>query len=421
MRVYPILAALLLCSAITVAAEPCKPAVVKSAAPSEIKAFFGDRRLQALTFMGYSGAEYEDPAAMLALAGQTLDKYSPQKTLVLIGATREGIGAVYDLAKRKGFTTAGIVSSQAKVNNVPFSSCVDHVFVVGDATWGGLDATTKRLSPTSVAMVESSDVMVAIGGGDVTRDELTAGRDAGKRIEFHAADMNHKDRARTRQEAGGTGAREFRRFGGRNVREAVDCPCPFPFAFAGPALLTDRSVRGSRERVARLVAVARSRGVLDQPDVVGEHVPGHRAGGILVTGVLVVDAQGHAHIDRHVGERDLVAVWRHRLERDAREAAPARMRVSDADAVDTGLRRSRQVGSPGRCADEHETDGCRGRARRSHRRGRAVRLVTTQHAQAECQRERPRAHAYSIPAPGWRNRDDAVRRVTGPIPPPPGS
>ena len=140
---------------------------------------------------------------MLALAGQTLDKYPSQKTIVLIGATREGIGAVYDLAKSKGFTTVGIVSSQAKANNVAFSPCVDHVFVVEDATWGGLDLKTQQLSPTSVAIVENSDVMVAFGGGDVTRDELTAGRRAGKRIEFHAADMNHKialERAKKRGE-----------------------------------------------------------------------------------------------------------------------------------------------------------------------------------------------------------------------------
>ena len=121
MHIYPLVPALLLWSVPAAGAEPCSPAVVKVSAPSEIRAFFDARRLQALTFMGFSGAEYEDPAAMLALAGRTLDKYSPQKTIVLIGATREGIGAVYELAKSRGFATAGIVSSQAKANNVQFS------------------------------------------------------------------------------------------------------------------------------------------------------------------------------------------------------------------------------------------------------------------------------------------------------------
>ena len=203
MHIHPILSALLLWFAPAAAAEPCKPAIVKETTPGEIRAFFDSRGMQTLTFLGFSGAEYEQPASMLALAGQTLDKYTPQKTIVLIGATREGIGAVYDLAKSKGFTTAGIVSSQAKENNVPFSPCVDHVFVVEDATWGGVDPKTKRLSPTSAAVVENSDVMVAFGGGDIARDELTAARRAGKPIAFHAADMNHKialERAKKRGE-----------------------------------------------------------------------------------------------------------------------------------------------------------------------------------------------------------------------------
>jgi hypothetical protein len=203
MRIRPIVPALLLCAAPAAWAEPCRPAAAKEATPGEIRAFFDGRGMQTVTFMGYSGAKYEEPSVMLALAGKALEKYVPQRTIVLIGATREGIGAVYDLAKSKGFTTAGIVSSQAKVNNVPFSPCVDHLFVVEDATWGGIDPKTKRLSPTSAAMVENSDVMVAIGGGDIARDEMTAARRAGKPIEFHAADMNHKvalERAKKRGE-----------------------------------------------------------------------------------------------------------------------------------------------------------------------------------------------------------------------------
>ena len=77
MRIYPIVPALLLCSVPAAGAEPCRPAVVKAAAPSEIRAFFDARRLQTLTFMGFSGAEDQDPAAMLALAGRTLDKVLP--------------------------------------------------------------------------------------------------------------------------------------------------------------------------------------------------------------------------------------------------------------------------------------------------------------------------------------------------------
>jgi NAD(P)H-hydrate repair Nnr-like enzyme with NAD(P)H-hydrate epimerase domain len=40
-------------------------------------------------------------------------------------------------------------------------------------------------------MVGSSDVIVAIGGGDVGRDEYLAARHAGKDVRFIPADMNH--------------------------------------------------------------------------------------------------------------------------------------------------------------------------------------------------------------------------------------
>ncbi len=41
-------------------------------------------------------------------------------------------------------------------------------------------------------MVENSDVVIAIGGGEVARDELTAAKRSGKRVQFIPADMNHR-------------------------------------------------------------------------------------------------------------------------------------------------------------------------------------------------------------------------------------
>ena len=42
------------------AREPAR--VVKEAAPEEIQAFFKEKNMTVLTFLGYSGAEYEDKA-----------------------------------------------------------------------------------------------------------------------------------------------------------------------------------------------------------------------------------------------------------------------------------------------------------------------------------------------------------------------
>ena len=47
-------------------------------------------------------------------------------------------------------------------------------------------------------MVEVSDRLVAIGGGDVARDEFIAAKRAGKDVTFIAADMDHASRASAR-------------------------------------------------------------------------------------------------------------------------------------------------------------------------------------------------------------------------------
>jgi hypothetical protein len=41
-------------------------------------------------------------------------------------------------------------------------------------------------------MVACSDVLVAIGGGEVTRDELMAGKAAGKPVFFYPAEVSHQ-------------------------------------------------------------------------------------------------------------------------------------------------------------------------------------------------------------------------------------
>ena len=164
----------------------------KSATVEEIAAFFKSKQKAVLTFVGYSGAGYEDEAWMLKQAERVLGEYDPAKTIVNIGATPEGIGAVYELAKRKGFLTTGIVSSQARQYNVKLSPYVDYAFYVEDLAWGGLVPGTEELSPTSKAMVENSAVIIGIGGGEVARDELLVARRSGKKVHFIPADMNHQ-------------------------------------------------------------------------------------------------------------------------------------------------------------------------------------------------------------------------------------
>jgi hypothetical protein len=179
--------------ALNASAATCQPPQeVIEATPDQVRAFFGKDGRKVVTFLGYSGAGYDDRPAMLRHAGRVLDRLDPKQTLVNIGATAEGIGAVYELAKRRGFTTTGIVSMEAKRAAVELSPCVDQVFYVEDATWGGYLPGTRTLSPTSEAMVAVSERLVAIGGGEVARDELLAARQLGKNVTFIAADMDHR-------------------------------------------------------------------------------------------------------------------------------------------------------------------------------------------------------------------------------------
>lgn len=156
-----------------------------------LRTWVGQQGRQVLSFVGYSGAGYEDPQAMLATAGRVLDGLDPARTVVAAGATAEGIGAVYALARQRGFVTLGIVSSQARDEGVALSAHVDRVFFIPDSTWGGR-LPGGGLAPTSAALVGVSDALVGIGGGEIARDELLAARDAGKLVRFFPADMQHQ-------------------------------------------------------------------------------------------------------------------------------------------------------------------------------------------------------------------------------------
>jgi hypothetical protein len=187
-----ILAALVLATAPHAAAACTSSTTTMDATPSEIRAYFKSQGKVVLTLLGYSGAGYEDDAALIDHAGRLLDQHDPRTTIVNSGATADGVGRVYELARQRGFTTTGIVSTQARESGASISPCVDQVFYVTDATWGGFIEGGDRLSPTSQAMVDVSDRLVAIGGGEIARDELIAAERAGKNVTFIPADMNHR-------------------------------------------------------------------------------------------------------------------------------------------------------------------------------------------------------------------------------------
>ena len=170
--------------------------------PEEAVSFIRSRGKVVLTFYGYSGMGYEDEADMLQHAREVLSQYRPDKTLVVAGATRVGIGAVYPLARSLGFETAGIVTTLALNKPERISEAVDHICFITDMQWGGKLPNSDELSPTSRAMVDGSDILVGIGGGGISQAEMLEGRKQGKPIQYFPAEMNHETAIRYAREMG---------------------------------------------------------------------------------------------------------------------------------------------------------------------------------------------------------------------------
>jgi hypothetical protein len=172
-----------------------------SMTPDAAVAFIRGHRKTVLTLIGFS-VDYEDENGMLQIVRGVLARYTPQSTLVNIGVTKGGLGVVYPLAKSLGYVTTGIVSTEAFAFWRDISEHVDHICFIKDRLWGGFLPDSTELSPTSRAMIDCSDILIGIGGNEVGRDELIAGRDLGKPVQFFPAEMNHEWVIRQAQKSG---------------------------------------------------------------------------------------------------------------------------------------------------------------------------------------------------------------------------
>jgi hypothetical protein len=162
-----------------------------------------------ITFLGFSGRGYEDTTAVRKIIEDVLATLEPSTALINAGGTKEGIGMVYPLARRHGFTAMGIVSSLALAKEGAFSPDAHTIYVISDELWGG-KLPNGTLSPTSSAMVGASDEMVAIGGDEIARDELSVAMAHGKPVRYFAADMNHLLAARKAADNDDTGPLDFK-------------------------------------------------------------------------------------------------------------------------------------------------------------------------------------------------------------------
>lgn len=153
-----------------------KPSVPPDSVKSTIDTYTRDKHV--MVFSGFSGLGYRDSANLKAQLSVVLDdainRHGAHNLCVVAGATPEGIGTVYEIAKNKGIGTLGIVSELARGGA---SQYCDKVIFVNDpdASWRVLDEKGSSYMvyvATKQNELSRTGEFLAYGGGAVTLSEL---------------------------------------------------------------------------------------------------------------------------------------------------------------------------------------------------------------------------------------------------------
>ena len=144
------------------------------------------------SLFGYSALGYEDTQRLEEAIKRDLEPLSREEYVINIGATEEGIGMAYRVAKNMGFKTIGVVSTQALSYSGRFSDFVDSIYIVNDDYWGGIVPGTNTIAETTKAFLGVSDFISAYGGGENTAVTLKFAKEQGIPTKFEDFDMNHE-------------------------------------------------------------------------------------------------------------------------------------------------------------------------------------------------------------------------------------
>lgn len=138
-----------------------------------------------LVFGGFSGLGYADLEKMEQVARQRIEKAIKENGLnnvvVVAGATSDGIGEVYKIAKELGVTTYGIVSEAGK--EYGSDKYCDKTFFVPDpkGTWQVLSSQGDSYM---VDVAKKNGVLIYYGGGDVAVSEIKEAKNKGIECEI---------------------------------------------------------------------------------------------------------------------------------------------------------------------------------------------------------------------------------------------
>lgn len=177
--------------------------------PSEIEFEVHSLNKQVHSIFGYSALGYQKPEALRTQLQKDFSKLDPHKTIINIGATPEGLGIAYEVAKSMGFETMGFVSKKFLDKASYYSAYVDRIFVVDDPYWGGYIPGTHTMTPTTGLFVRLSSSMKAYGGGEISKITMQEFLKTKKPIAYDSFEMNHQMATERAQAKGETPPTSF--------------------------------------------------------------------------------------------------------------------------------------------------------------------------------------------------------------------
>jgi hypothetical protein len=139
---------------------------------SALDALIGNKFV--LVFIGFSGQGYQDPTrlddTLTHIMQQTIDAHGEANVVVVAGATKDGIGRCYELAKQTfNLQTIGIVSELGAAYASP--QC-DAVVYVEDPDKSWRVRTPDNKTSYMVSVAQRRGEIYALGGGAVAIEEL---------------------------------------------------------------------------------------------------------------------------------------------------------------------------------------------------------------------------------------------------------
>ncbi len=165
----------------------------------ELEKEIGNKRV--LVLGGYSGLGYEKPTKLKIEIKkrliQEIEQVGKDNVVLVSGATSDGIGVCYDVAKKLGVKTYGIVSEEARQYGVD-KNC-DVTFFVPDhkKTWQVLSESGDSYM---VDVAKNNGVLIYYGGGEVAVKEIEEAMRKNIQVEVDSGFMPNPEKVKEKQE-----------------------------------------------------------------------------------------------------------------------------------------------------------------------------------------------------------------------------